>query len=149
MATVAISIEGFSQLRRKLKEFPLKVSRKADKDALRAGAMVFKRAAKIEAPRGQTRKKSTRRLSLWRRIGFRSLRRRRDEVGFYVIRSKSPHSNLVQLGTSNRQTKRGARKGGTDPNDYMARAFRKASGAATVAISNRMKQAVAEANRGL
>lgn len=146
MSQIGVRLEGLADLRKKLRGLPPKVSRKIVPKAFRKGAGIMKAAAKAEAPESGRTGKET----LKRRIVFRSIRHKRQgEVVAFVVRSKAPHSHLIQLGTDRRRTKKGANRGRITPNDFMARAFQKTVNKVTRVIETEIKIGIERAAQQL
>ena len=102
--SATVTITGDKALDRKLRALPGKVQRKLEGQAIRAGLRVVQRAVRAQAP--SPFKKS---------VGSRYTRKKGGMAGVNVGKKRgrghSPHFSLYVLGTGERRTREGHRRG--------------------------------------
>lgn len=128
-----MTVAGITQLQRELKLLERGI-RKASRKAVNKGLTVLRRGVAAEAPVGESgflKKSIGRRMEKSRgeehsgKVGPGVGKRRKD-----TGTNAAPHAHLVALGTTDRFTRRGARRGRMPANDFVGRGFRKTEAAA-------------------
>lgn len=151
-------LDGLDDLQAELQQLGDTVGGRIAAKAVRRGQSVIRKAIAAEAPRGSTG-------SLRRSIGSRfRKRRKRGELSAIVginvgkrvkplatrtgktrAANSAPHGHLAALGTQERSTRSGAKRGRMPANNFVGRGFRRSAGSAAAVVRQTLRDGIREA----
>jgi len=148
-------VTGDRKLDRELERLGDRTAKRINAAAVRSGMAVIRKAVKAEAPRGPNgnikraigarfRKKRTTGIyeaKVGANVGKR-INQRTTKSGKIQKANSAPHAHLVILGTAERLTKSGARRGTMKPNNFVDRGFAKSQGHALSVMKRRLREGI-------
>ena len=151
-------VTGDKKLDRQLNALGVKISRRINAKAVRAGLKPVQKAVKSEAPKGPTgnlkravgarfrkkRRAGTHEAIVGTNVG-RRLKQRTTRGGKIQKANSAPHGHLVVLGTQSRVTKTGANRGAMPGNNFVDRGFAKSKAEALRVMTRSFREQITQA----